>query len=105
MDKFKKYIGKTVNTEKIKDFKFLQNCGLYCERIPDDLSEFEEIEFTIDNIVMCVAILEGKIKRIMLVKVDSSEPDACSPLNREELEEFLKKNEEKLITFFENIIS
>jgi len=103
MEKFKKFIGKTFKLEIIKNSDFLKSCSLVCQSIPEKIEEFDELEFLIDNIVMCVAVLEGKIKRIMLIKVDPQNPDDCSPLTNEELSIFLKKNEEKLIKFFENI--
>lgn len=103
MEKLKKYIGKTINIEKIKDSYFLNDCRLCCTRLPEDISEFEEIEFSISDVTMCVAVLEGKIKRIMFVKVDKSDPDIGKALSKEELEHFLKINEENLIKFFENI--
>lgn len=103
MEKFKKFIGAKVNPEKLKDMKLLNDCCLCCNSIPESIDEFEEIEYSIDDIMMCVAILEGKIKRIMLVKVDKSDPDSCSPLTSEELSDFLSRNEENLLKFFENI--
>lgn len=103
MQKFKKFIGKPFNLEAIKSESLLQNLSIYCQNIPDVIEEFEEIEFLVDDVVMCVAILDGKIKRIMLVKVNREIPDECAPLTKEELEDFLRKNEEKLLNFFENI--
>lgn len=103
MEKFKKFIGRTFKLENIKNPVFLKNFSLSCQNIPEKIEEFEEIEFLIDNIVMCVAVLEGKIKRIMLVKVNPENPDECSPLTKDELTLFLEKNESTLIKFFENI--
>ncbi|GAB5046328.1 hypothetical protein [Thermodesulfovibrio sp. TK110] len=103
MEKFKKFIGKPFKLETIKNQEFLKSVSLCCQNIPDKIEEFEEIEFLVDDIVMCVAVLEGKIKRIMLVKVNKESPDECAPLTKKELEDFLEKNEEKLLKFFENI--
>ncbi|MGB9710851.1 MAG: hypothetical protein ACPLZA_05085 [Thermodesulfovibrio sp.] len=103
MEKFKKFIGKPFKLEVLKNENVLQNSSICCQNLPDKIEEFEEIEFLVDDIVMCVAVLEGKIKRIMLVKVNKEAPDECTPLTKEELEAFLKKNEEKLLKFFENI--
>lgn len=105
MEKFKPYIGKTINIEKIKDINSLKDFNLYCSRLPENITEFEEIEFSIADLVMCVAVLESKIKRIMFVKVDKSDPDICSPLSKEELEKFLNIHEKNLLKFFENITS
>jgi hypothetical protein len=103
MEKFKKFIGKPFKLENIKEPGFLKSYSLSCQSIPEKIEEFEELEFLIDDIVMCVAVLEGKIKRIMLVKVNQENPDECSPLTKEELSIFLERNEKKLIKFFENI--
>jgi hypothetical protein len=103
MEKFKKFIGKPLRLENIKEPNFLKNYSFLCQSIPEKIEEFGELEFLIDNIVLCVAVLEGKIKRIMLVKVNQDNPDECSPLTKEEISIFLEKNEEKLLRFFENI--
>lgn len=103
MEKFKKFIGKTFKCEVIKNQEILESLSICCQNLPDKIEEFEEIEFLVDDIVMCVAVLEGKIKRIMLVKVNKESPYECAPLTKEELEDFLEKNEEKLLKFFENI--
>jgi hypothetical protein len=75
--------------------------------IPDSFGDFEEIEFTCDSddkkIMMCVAVLEGKIKRIMFVKTGLDDPDDVSPLTESELKELLDKNYEPLNSFFDFI--
>jgi len=105
VEKFKKFIGKKINASILKDEKFLKNFSIKYENLPDSFDEFEEIEFKVDEIVMAVAVLEGKIKRIMFTKFDTADPNCCLPLDKIELEEFLKRREENLIKFFENITS
>lgn len=103
MEKFKSFIGKQINFEKLKNLDNLGKYCLQCQRIPENLDEFEEMEFLINDFVMCVAVLEGKIKRIMFVKVNKEDPDACSPLTKEELNNLLNKHGDTLVKFFENI--
>lgn len=79
MEKFKKFIGKPFKLEYIQNPEFLKSLSICCQNIPEKIEEFEEIEFLIDDIVMCVAVLNGKIKRIMLVKLNKENPDECSP--------------------------
>jgi len=100
MEKFKKFIGKPFKLENIKEPDFLKSYSLSCQSIPEKIEEFEELEFLIDDIVMCVAVLKGKIKRIMLVKVNQENPDECSPLTKEELSIFLERNEKKTYKVF-----
>lgn len=102
MDKFKKFIGKVFKFDALKNSDFLNNLSIRCQYLPEQIEEFDEVIFLLDNIAICVAILEGKVKRIMLVKVDENNPDECSPLTKEELESFLRNNEDKLLKFFEN---
>ncbi len=71
--------------------------------MPEQLEEFEEFEFFIDDTVMCLAVLEGKIKRIMFVKVDKENSDICYPLTKEELSIFLEKNEDNLLEYLKSI--
>ncbi|GAB6184447.1 hypothetical protein JCM13991_21880 [Thermodesulfovibrio hydrogeniphilus] len=41
----------------------------------------------------------------VFVKINKEDPDACSPLTKEELNNLLQINGEKLIQFFESITS
>lgn len=104
MQRFKKYIGMDVNIEKLRDTERIKDFGIFCKYIPDSIEEFDECEFFIDprmqDIILCVAILEGKIKRIMFVRTDQSDPEAAGPLSESQLKEILDKHGEQIVSFF-----
>lgn len=107
MQRFKKYIGKYLVIENVKTSEHLRTCGFVCSYMPESFGDFEEMEFSCDlddkKILLCVAILEGKIKRIMFVKTSVDNPDDVSPLTESELKELLEKNYDKLSGFFDFI--
>jgi hypothetical protein len=107
MQRFKKYIGKDLLIENIRTSEHLKACGFESSLMPDTFGDFEEMEFSCDlndkKIIMCVAVLEGKIKRIMFVKTPLDEPDEVSPLTESELKELLDKNYDPLSSFFDFI--
>ncbi len=104
MERFKIFIGKDVNFEKLKDIELYEKYGFKCQNIPENFEEFEEIELLLDNFVLCIAILNGKVKRIMFTKI-TEDPDVCYPLSKEELENLLQNRGESLVQFFEIITS
>jgi hypothetical protein len=107
MVRFKKYIGKDCIFENMKSSDRLHAFGLVCKELPDTLGDFEEIELCTDfagqEIIMGVAILEGKLKRIMFVLPDKENPDVFRPLTETQLKDFLDQRGVQLINFFEYI--
>ncbi len=107
MQRFKKYIGKDLNIEHMKDLQQLSAFGLVCKYLPESIGDFEEIELCTDfagqEILICVAVLTGKIKRIMFVLPDKDDPDAARPLAESQLKDFLDERGVQLINFFEYI--
>ncbi|OHE58362.1 MAG: hypothetical protein A2Z47_07555 [Thermodesulfovibrio sp. RBG_19FT_COMBO_42_12] len=108
MVRFKKYIEKDIRLEHVKNIDQLKTFGITPQYVPDTPDEFEEFEFTTDfgeqTVSIGVAILSGKIKRVMLVFLDPEDPDNVKALSKSQLEDFLKQKGEKLIQFFEYII-
>ena len=109
MQRFKKYIGKDVRIDRIQDADHILTYELQSHYVPEDLGEFEECEFLTDfsgnNLVVCVTVLEKKIKRVMFVLSDPADPDTVAPLTESQLTDFLNKKGEKLLSFFEYITS
>lgn len=105
MQRFKRFIGEKVIPENLKDLEKLSTYGLECRNLPESLDEFDEIELSVgspdDEVILAVAVLEGKIKRIMFVKVDKTDPDACRPLTEEQLIKLIDEYGKRLVNFFE----
>ena len=107
MVRFKKYIGKDFRIRNIKGSEHLDATGFNCNYLPDPLGDFDELEFSSDFagqiILMCIAVLEGKIKRIMFVLVNKENPDDVRPLTESQLRDFLDQRGVQLINFFEYV--
>jgi hypothetical protein len=107
MQRFKKYIGKDLIIKNIKDSEHLNATGFNCNYLPDSLGDFDELEFLADfngqPLLMCIAVLTGKVKRIMFVLNNGQEPDDVRPLSEAELKELLDRKGDQLVNFFEHI--
>ncbi|MEW6002779.1 MAG: hypothetical protein AB1638_09070, partial [Nitrospirota bacterium] len=107
MQRFKKYIDKELKLANVKDSDQLETFGIICTTLPDPPEDFDEFEFTTDyggqNVVIGVAVQEGKIKRVMFVLADEKEPDVLRPFTEAQLKDFLDQRGEQLVGFFEYI--
>jgi len=107
MQRFKKYIGKDFIIENIKNSEQLNTYGITCRDLPEPFSDFEEVEISIDfvgqEILLGVAVLEGKVKRIMFGMLDKENPDVFRPLTEMQLKDLLDQRGEQLANFFEYI--
>jgi len=107
MQRFKRYIGKDFILENVRDSETLQLSGFTCDSLPSSIGDFDELEFLSDfnglPLLMCIAVLTGKIKRIMFVLNNGPEPDDVSPLSEAELKELLDRKGAQLVNFFEHI--
>jgi hypothetical protein len=107
MQRFKEYIGKDFILENVRDSEALRLSGFTCDSLPDVIGDFDELEFLSDfngqPLLMCIAILTGKVKRIMFVLGKGEEPDDVRPLSETELREFLDQRGSQIVNFFEDI--
>lgn len=107
MKRFKKFIGKNLNTENIKNSDELNLLGIKGKYIPDPPEEFDEFEFTTDfegqEIQINVAVQSEEIKRIFFSLVDEHNKDIVKGLTETKLEELLKEKGDLLLKFFEYI--
>ena len=107
MVRFKKFLEQDINMGNVRNSDHVLTLGITTNYVPDTPDEFEEFEFTTDynkkTISIGVAILTGKIKRVMIGLTDPDDPDNLVALSKEELEDFLNQKGEKLVQFFEYI--
>lgn len=110
MERFRKYIGRELNTENIKNSAGLEAVGIRCEYLPDPMEDFDEAEFRTgsgsggrENIVITVATEMGKVKRVMFSEADAGNPDVIRSLAGPALERFLSARGGDLVRFFEYI--
>jgi len=108
MERFKKYMGRELNIENVKNEQQLNSFGVKCTFLPDPVEEFDEFEFRTsfsghDNIVITVTIELGKIQRVMFGVADADNPDVVRSFTGEKLESFLAEKGNEMIGFFEFI--
>jgi hypothetical protein len=107
MQRFKKYIGKDFILGNVRDSEALRSSGFACDNLPDSIGDFDECEFLSDfngqPLLLCIAVLTGKVKRIMFVVCNRENPDEVRPLSEAELKNLLDQRGEYLVNFFEHI--
>ena len=108
MKRFRKYIDQSINLENVKNGDRLAGFGISCRAMSDPPEEFDEFEFTTDfseqmDVVICVAIELGKIKRVLFGLSDRKDPDSFSGLSESQLEELLDRKGDQLAGFLEYI--
>jgi hypothetical protein len=107
MQRFKKYIGRDFLLENVKGSEPLRLSGFLPDYLPDSTGDFDELEFSSEwdakRLLMCIAVLNGKVKRIMFVVGNSEDPDDVRPLSEGELKEVLDQRGLQLVHFFESI--
>lgn len=107
MQRFKQYIGKDFFLGNVRDSEALRLSGFTCDNLPDSIGDFEECEFLSDfngqPLLLCIAVLTGKVKRVMFVVGNSENPDEVRPLSEAELKNLLDQRGEELVNFFEHL--
>lgn len=106
MDRFKRYMGREVNLDNVKNGSRLGGFGVKCTYLPDPLEDFDEIEFRTgfggqDNIVVTITLEQGKIKRVMFSEADEKNPDVIKGLSEPRLAGFLAVEGARLAGFFD----
>lgn len=108
MERFKKFMGRELNLENVKNTGRLASYGVACTYLSDPPEDFDEVEFRTgsggrDNIVITVTTEMGKVKRIMFSEADEKNPDVVRSLTAPQLEGLLAEKGEQLAGFFEYI--
>ncbi len=107
MQRFKQYIGKDFILGNVRDSEALLSAGFTYDSLPDSIGDFEECEFLSDfngqPLFLCIAVLTGKVKRIMFVAGNREDPDEVRPLSEAELKNLLDQRGGALVNFFEHI--
>lgn len=108
MDRFRKYLGRDLNLENVKNSGGIGAMGVRCTYLSDPPEEFDEVEFRTgfggeDNIVITTATEMGKIKRVIFSEADGENPDVIRSLAGPRLDRFLSARGGDLVRFFEYI--
>jgi hypothetical protein len=110
MKRFRRYLDRPLNTEKVKIAEKLAEFGVAGRYLPDPPEDFDEFEFAADfpafpNAGFSVAVEKGAVKRIMFGFYDPDNPDVFRPMSENGLEDFLRQHGETLTGFFDFVTS
>lgn len=108
MQRFKQYMGKSVDIENIKDVDQLASFDMTCRYLPDPLEDFDEFEFVCDyhgknNLGVMVTVEMEKIRRMFFGMISPDNPDVVRALTESELKELLDEKGENFQQFFDYI--
>ncbi|MQL53768.1 hypothetical protein GFC01_16185 [Desulfofundulus thermobenzoicus] len=107
MERFRKFMGREIKLENVKNNDHLQSCGITCTYLPDPPDEFDEFEFRTGfagrEIVITVAVEQGKIQRIMFNAADENNPEITRSLSPSQLDGLLGDRGNALVRFLEGI--
>lgn len=106
MERFRPYLGKRINPEKIKDAEaLLRKFNVTCTYLPDPPADFDEFEFRTDfsasqDVVITLTLEKGAVKRVMFGLAGEEDPEEIRSLPKERLEEFLSRRGGQIGDFF-----
>ncbi|MGQ9825063.1 MAG: hypothetical protein ACUVSK_08720 [Desulfotomaculales bacterium] len=106
MERFRPYLGKRINPEKIKGAEaLLREFNVTCTYLPDPPADFDEFEFRTgfsapQEVVITLAVEKGAVKRVMFGLAGGDDPEEIRSLPKEQLEEFLSRRGGQMEDFF-----
>jgi len=109
MKRLQKYIGCAIDLKAVGDGKLLSSLGVEGRYVPDEIEEFDEMEFGLgqsgDRTVIFTLVLEhGKLMRMALGYIPpGGDEDNMHAFSEVELAEILAEKGETLVGFFEKI--
>ncbi|HIC91503.1 MAG TPA: hypothetical protein EYP21_05495 [Syntrophaceae bacterium] len=108
MERFRKYIDRTVNIENVKNSNRLDAFEVTCRYLPDPPEDFDEFEFATDfkgsrDLGIMVTVELGKVKKILFGLIDPKNPDIIRPLSESQIAELLAQRGNQLVRFFDYI--
>ncbi len=106
MKRFRRFLKKTLDLEKVRDEKALSEMGISVRYAPESPEDFDEFEFGLDykgkeDVAFLVAIEKGEIARMLFGKTVKDNPDMLNPMSDKELSELLEAKGDVLLRFFE----
>jgi hypothetical protein len=109
MKRFQGFIGKTVNHAVVQDENVLSSLGVEGRWVPDELEDFDEMEFGLGQwgdrkLIFTLVVEMGKLQRISLGYIPpGGDEDDMHAFTEHELAEVLEEKGDALIQFFEKV--
>lgn len=103
MERFRPYLGKKLNLERIKNPGELEAFDVTCTYLPDPPADFDEFEFRTDflaarDLVITLAVEKGEVKRVMF-GLAGEDPEDIRSLTRQQLDELLLRRGARIEDF------
>lgn len=108
MEQLRKYVGRPVNLDHIKDRDTLKGLGFTCRYLPDPPEDFDEFEFLahlggIENLGLMVTVESMAVKRIFFGVISPQDPDVVTGLNEVQVKQVFEQSGDALSEFFDYI--
>lgn len=102
MERYQKYLGRTLSSERLAERNAIETMGFRGRWIPEVLEAFDEVELarSLDDatdLLLTLAVEEGKIARMLVGKAPAGDDDAdAKGLTQDELAAALAKHGDAL---------
>ena len=109
MKRLQGFIGKSVDHTTVKDEGTLTSLGVEGRWVPDELEDFDEMEFGLGEwgdktVIFTLVIEQGTLQRVSLGYIPpGGDEDNMVAFSEEELAQVLDEKQDTLIAFFEKV--
>ena len=109
MRRLQRFINRTVDLGAAKDDELLSSLGIEGRYVPDELEDFDEMEFGIGRwsgrtVIFTLVVEHAKLKRVSLGWIpEGGDEDDMRAFSETELGEVLDEKGDTLIRFFEGV--
>jgi len=108
MDQIRKYLGRPIVLDNIKDARALERWGFTSRYLPDPPEDFDEFEFSadlggIENLGLMVTVESMAVKRVFFGIISPDDPDVVTGLDEDQVKRIFDESGEALFGFFDYI--
>jgi len=109
MERIRRFLGETVDAERLADAAALEALGARGRWVPDELQPFDEIELALPlddgrDLLLTAAVEEGRLARIMLMQAAAGDDDADpAALSDEDLTAAMDRQGDRLVRLLEHL--
>jgi len=109
MKRLQRFIDRTIELDAAKDEKLLSSLGVEGRYVPDELEEFDEMEFGIGRwagktVIFTLVAEHAKLKRVSLGWIpEGGDEDDMHAFSETELAQVLDEKGDALVRFFEGV--
>lgn len=111
MKRLQRFIDRAIDENVVKDESLLSSLGVEGRYVPEEIEEFDEMEFGLghsgERIVIFTMVLEhGKLKRVSLGYIPpGGDEDAMHAFSESDLAEVMDEKGDTLANFFEKVFA